>query len=190
MRPGTKSKPTALKQLAGTIETRDRRRGPEPIAPGALSDMAPPAHFTDSQKARWYQALRDAPRDVLRKIDADALAVFVLNAELIEIANAEQQKLDSRAGLRLLVRSYRDGLSLSPYVKLILKATPAMLRAAAELGFTPAARAGMTMKDDGGERTEEDARWDRLFELQKRTSRNDDSAAALAAAKPASSQPQ
>jgi phage terminase small subunit len=184
MKRGQRPKPTVLKQLARTIRSRDRQRGPEPVAVGYLADLAPPAHLSEAQLARWVQALRDAPASVLRKIDAEALTTFVLAGDILETANRAQQKIDQRGELPLLVKGDKGTMVPSPYIRIIRWMSAAVLRSAAELGFSPAARAGMATDPNAADR--DDDGWSEFKWLQRRANEEDTKYRALAAAKPPS----
>lgn len=145
-----KPKPTALHNLHGTANTtRMKSRRDEPVAPGSIGD--PPAHLSDDQKADWIFAVRNAPGGVVGAIDRWALEVFIVAADHHRIANREQQKLDVGNALPLLTQTNqshdKDGkvtgggnIIQSPYLGIMSTAGARMLKAAAELGFTPAAR--------------------------------------------------
>jgi hypothetical protein len=180
---GPPRKPTMLKELAGTMHTRDRRRGPEPLAPGELGD--PPASFSEAQQAKWYEALAAAPPGLLRKIDGQVLAAFVLAGELVEQANIHQEEMNKVSGkLPLLVRGSHNAVALSPYVKLKLRAIPLLLRAAAECGFSPASRTALVAGVAPAEGDDADAaRW-RLWD--EVTEKIEDNPARLLAMQPAS----
>ena len=184
MRRGPRSQPTELHKLRRTFRGDRHGKRLEPLAPGEL--LEPPAHLTAGQRARWDQALRDAPRDVLRKVDAEALTAFVVAGDLVEAANRAQTVLDrDKQDLGKLVARGDKGVAvLSPYVKLLLRAVPLLLRAAAELGFSPAARAGMTIKEP---EMLEMARWIEVMQLSERKVRAD---AELLDIPPTSAQPQ
>jgi phage terminase small subunit len=187
MRRGPKSKPTVLHRVRGTYRPHRHENRLEPQAPGELTLEEPPAHFTAPQRERWHQVLKDAPRGILCRIDGAALAAFVTAADLLEQASRAQAKLAETATAPLLVRGDKGVLTLSPFVKLQLKAIPLLLRAAAECGFTPTARAGMKIDDGAGRiSTTESARWALFDSLGPKKSNQAD----LLAAKPASAQPQ
>jgi phage terminase small subunit len=188
MKTGRKPKPTTLKRLHGTFNaTRDGRRKPEPLAPGDLAAEEPPAHLTDAQKARWRWALERAPRGILRSIDREALVAFVVAGDLVEQANAAQQLHDRGKQLPFLTKGDRGQPMLSPYVKLMLRAVPMLLRAASELAFTPVSRVSMTIDDGAGKSSAAEERWKLFDSLGPKKS---DQAKQLLAAKPASAQPQ
>jgi phage terminase small subunit len=181
MKAGRKPKPTVLHRLHHTYRPVRHDDRLEPIAPGELTD--PPAHLTGPQKTRWRQVLKDAPKSVLRKVDSEALTAFVIAADLVEQANIAQQALDNGKTLPFLAKSDKKLPTLSPYVKLLLRALPMLVRTASELGFTPAGR--VNVRVDQSTSTSASKRWLEFDEL-KRQAENE----TLLAAKPASPQPQ
>ena len=149
-RTGRKPKPTAMHDLHGTGQTtRHRARQNEPVAEGDLS--VPPDHLTADQKADWIYAVTHAPAGVLAACDQAAMEVFIVARDHHRIANKAQQQLDVGNALPLLTRTSevigKDGkvagggnIIPSPYLGIMSSAGQRMLRAAAELGFTPASR--------------------------------------------------
>ena len=130
---GRKPKPTKLKELAGNPGKRKIAAG-EPKPEGNLAE--PPDWMTDSQRAGWAYALAHAPRGLLKKIDRSALAIWVCAEDYHRQANQEQAALG-----RLLVKTEKNGVTVqSPYLPIINKQAQVMLKAAEQLGFTPAAR--------------------------------------------------
>ena len=120
---GPKPRPTTLKELHGTVRTPDRRRGPDALAPGVIGE--PPGHLTDAQKGRWVQAVRDAPANILRCIDGEILADFVIASEIAEQAIIAQRKLDEGANFPMLVKGDKHVIVVSPYYRLLFKAMEA-----------------------------------------------------------------
>jgi P27 family predicted phage terminase small subunit len=182
MKRGRRPKPTTLHRLHRTLRTRHADRI-EPLAPGELALEEPPAHLTEAQKARWRWALDRAPRNVLRTVDREALTAFCIAGDLVQQANVAQQALDIGKVLPFLTKSDKGRPTLSPYVRLMLRALPMLLRAAAECGFTPASRAGMSI-DQSASVTKRTV-WTEFDELKEAALAED-----LLAAKPASPQPQ
>jgi len=135
---GRPPKPTALHRLQGTYHTgKHRDRAREPVAEGEL-DEAPP-WFTPAQREVWRYALDNAPKGVLKKIDLSVLMAWVDAFDRHRIAMEMQAKLDQDASLKLLIRT-PQGLISSPYNEILDATGKKMMRAVAELGFSPAAR--------------------------------------------------
>ena len=136
---GRRPKPTALHRLQGTFHTgkHGRDRANEPIAEGDL--YAAPKGLTPSQRASWRYAVAHAPRSVLKKIDRSMLRIWVEADDRHSIAMEMQTLIDRDATLKLLVRG-PGGLKSSPYNKILKETAETMIRAAQDLGFSPAAR--------------------------------------------------
>jgi phage terminase small subunit len=141
--PGRKPTPTGLHRLKGTFNpTRHGRdRAGEPVAEGELGGLGAPDWMSATQQELWRHAIAHAPRGILKHIDHGALVSWVLAADRERIAAVTQQRLDEGKDLPMLVRTGRGNLfGQSPYIGIIHRASLVKLRAAAELGFTPASR--------------------------------------------------
>lgn len=137
---GRKPKPTALHKLQGTYNvTEHRHRETEPQAPGDLL-AEPPDWLTETQKMAWRYAVQNAPLDVLKAIDLGVLAVWVVAFDQHRTAVMMQDKTDATNALPLLAKDRHGGAVVSPYVGIANRAGLRMLRAASEMGFTPASR--------------------------------------------------
>jgi phage terminase small subunit len=154
---GPRPQPTTLKALRGTIRTPDRRRGPDALAPAGR--LVAPKYFTAVMRKRWRQILRDAPLNVLRPIDSAILTDFVVNEALAEQALAE-------CGGELVVQGEK-AKARNPYLLVYFKAIEAKRAAMRELGFTPSARVGLPI-DDNGAPDPGDGRWQQLLALAER----------------------
>jgi P27 family predicted phage terminase small subunit len=140
-RPGPKPTPTALHRLRGTFNAtrHGRDRAGEPEAVGTL-DIDAPEWMSPGQRESWAYAMAHAPAGLLKPIDRAVLAVWVEAEDRHRVAMIQQAKLDVGSSLPLLTKG-RDGQpSPSPYLRIIRQAADTMLRAAGELGFSPAAR--------------------------------------------------
>lgn len=134
---GRKPTPTHLKLLRGSTK-RIRKDGIEPVPKGDLS--APPDWFSDAQKETWEYAIQHAPAGLLRHLDRDALGVWVVAHDLWKRASMAQAKLDAGKELPFLTKTPNGMAQQSPYVGIISKQSQIMLKAASEIGFTPASR--------------------------------------------------
>ena len=131
---GRKAKPASLKILRMTAKKADRLVARQLETPGDLKDA--PDWFTPAQRGDWDYAIANAPRDVLRKIDKAVLAAFIVAADVHRQAS---MALQSTA---LLVKTPAAQLLMqNPYLPIINRQMLLMIRAAAELGFTPCSRA-------------------------------------------------
>jgi P27 family predicted phage terminase small subunit len=148
--PGRRPKPTALHKLQGTFNVTDhgRARAREPVPAGELDD--PPPGLTASQQAGWRYAVENMPRGVLKRIDRGVLTIWIEAEDRHHTAMTMQAKLDQDATLKLLVRT-PQGLAPSPYNDILDKTAKTMFRAAAELGFSPAARPRIHVAPEPGE---------------------------------------
>lgn len=135
---GRKPKPTALHKLSGTLNaTRHKERDREPVAEGDLD--APPDWMSDGQRESWRYAIEHAPSGVLKRIDRGVLAVWVQAEDMHRIASIAQMRVDVGADTPLLTLG-KEGLKPSPYVGILNRTAMVMMKAAAEMGFTPTSR--------------------------------------------------
>ncbi len=131
-RSGRKRKPSLLHQLHGNPGKRPLPKL-EPKPTGKLAE--PPPWLTESMQEGWRYAIASAPPGLLRLIDRGALLVWVV-AE-----NLHRQAVQKQSLLELVVRAPVSGQPIqSPYLPIINRQALIMLRAAAELGFSPASR--------------------------------------------------
>lgn len=122
-----------LKELAGNPGKRKLPRN-EPKAKGDLADA--PEWMSEQQKAGWAYAMAHAPRSLLKRIDRSALAIWVVAEDFHRQAVTEQNSLG-----RLLIKTEKSGATIqSPYLAVVNRQALIMLKAAQELGFSPAAR--------------------------------------------------
>jgi P27 family predicted phage terminase small subunit len=117
---------------AGTLRKARhlRDRAGEAIAEGGLD--RPPAGLTAAQRGAWRYTLQNAPAGVLKKIDRGLLCVWTE-------AETRHRLATKLMGEELVVMT-EAGPVPSPYIAIIDKAGRTMLRAAAELGFSPSSR--------------------------------------------------
>jgi P27 family predicted phage terminase small subunit len=138
---GRKPVPTDLHKLRGTLNpTRHGKgRAGEPEVVGDLP-AAPPDWMSEAQQAGWRHAVEHAPRGILKPIDAGILAVWVAAEERHRTAAMMQAQLDQGTKLPLLTKT-KDGTAVaSPYLGIMNRSAALMIKAASELGFSPAAR--------------------------------------------------
>lgn len=140
---GAKPKPTHLKLLAGNPGKRPLNRN-EPQPQGDLHDA--PDWLTDEQKACWTYAIANAPEGMLRRLDRSAMTAFVVAEDLHRQASIAVGKFG------LITKSPTKGEPMqNPYLPIINRQAQIMLKAAAELGFTPSSRSRVTVNKDDGE---------------------------------------
>jgi P27 family predicted phage terminase small subunit len=142
---GRKPKPTHLHLIEGTTHvTRHRGRAREPKPVGELVD--PPGWMSASQKDVWRYALEHAPCGLLKKLDGSALTVWVIACDLHRQASEQLANLGA-AGL--LYKTPANGtLIQSPLVGMVNRQAQIMLKAASELGFSPASRGRVSVDAD------------------------------------------
>ena len=147
---GAKPKPTHLKLIEGNPGKRKLNRN-EPKPQGDLCDA--PDWLTDEQKAGWTYAISNAPAGLMKRLDRAALTAFVVAEDMHRQASVAVGKFG------LITKSPSKGEPMqNPYLPIINRQAQIMLKAAAELGFTPSSRSRVEIV--GGE-TEDPA--DRFF---------------------------
>lgn len=147
---GAKPKPTHLKLIEGNPGKRKLNRN-EPKPQGDLCDA--PDWLTDEQKAGWSYAISNAPAGLMKRLDRAALTAFVVAEDMHRQASVAVGKFG------LITKSPSKGEPMqNPYLPIINRQAQIMLKAAAELGFTPSSRSRVEIV--GGE-TEDPA--DRFF---------------------------
>lgn len=148
--PGPKPKPTHLKILAGNPGKRALPKN-EPKPVGELSE--PPPWFTESQKEGWNYAIKNAPPGLLKNLDRSVLSVWVVSEDL------HRQASEKIAAFGMITKSPDKGVPMqNPFLPILNKQAQIMLKAAGDLGFTPAGRTRIAV-GDGGESEEEEKRF-------------------------------
>jgi len=145
MAKGRKQTPTNLKLLARNPGKRDLAPPPQTDAPGSVG--GPPDWLTESQKKVWEIGLESAPLGVLKKIDTAVFLIWVVACDRFAQANKELQT----QGLTDV--GAMGGPIQNPLVSIVNKQSEIMIKAAAEMGFTPASRSRVGSGSDGGEKT-------------------------------------
>ena len=143
-------KPTHLKVVMGNPGNRPLNKR-EPIPVGKLK--AAPSWMSTTQKEAWDYALVNAPSGLLKMLDQSALVVWVIAQDAHRVA-----ALDI-ADRGVVTKSTRGEEVINPAVNVQVKQAAIMLRASAELGFSPASRSKIQVSD--GEETEDPA--DKFF---------------------------
>jgi len=137
---GRKPVPTHLKRLHGNPGKRPINEH-EPVPEGDLH--AAPTWLSDSQREGWAYAVTKSPHGLLKHLDRSVLAIWVVAEDL----HREAAEKISQYGL--LTKSPNAGLPLqSPYLAILNKQAQIMLKAAAELGFTPSSRSRVQIVPD------------------------------------------
>jgi P27 family predicted phage terminase small subunit len=108
----------------------------EPIPVGALRE--PPDWFSESQKAGWRYAIEHAPFGLLKRLDRSALVAWAVAED------AHRQAAEKVQQHGMLVKTAQGTPIQSPYVGIMNRQANIMLRAIAQLGFSPSSRAGVS----------------------------------------------
>ncbi len=133
MRTGRKPVPAVLKQLHG-FPGHHKKVGIEPEGRGSIS---PPAWFDAAQRAQWKYAIKHAPFGLLTGTDREVLAIWCVAAVEHARAVLEVRKLGQ------VVKTREGNAVQNPFLSIVNRQAVIMLRAGAELGFSPAARASL-----------------------------------------------
>ena len=121
-----------LKELEGNPGKRPLNNA-EPKPEGDL--YAAPEWMSDTQREGWAYAITNAPYGLLKQLDRSMLAIWVVAEDL------HREAAEKIAQYGLLTKSPNAGLPLqSPYLAILNKQAQIMLKAGAELGFSPASR--------------------------------------------------
>lgn len=150
MTRGRKPKPTALKLVGGNAGKRVLNKN-EPKPTGNLYD--PPDWLTEKQVEGWCYAIESAPYGLLKRLDRSTLVAWVIAEDL------HRQAVEKLNGGALLIKTPNGMPVQSPYLAIVNKQAAIMIKAASEMGFTPASRSRVEV--DGGEQEEDPA--DRYF---------------------------
>jgi P27 family predicted phage terminase small subunit len=91
--------------------------------------------LSDSQREGWAYAITNSPHGLLKQLDRAVLAIWVVAEDL------QREAAEKIGQYGLLTKSPNAGMPLqSPYLAILNKQAQIMLKAAAELGFTPSSR--------------------------------------------------
>lgn len=137
--PGPPRKPTALKLVEGNPGKRPLNKR-EPKPKGNLYD--PPDWLNEAQRKGWEYAIECAPYGLLKRVDRSTLTAWVV-AE-----NLHRQATEKLNGGAMLIKTPNGMPVQSPYLSIINKQAMIMLKAASEMGFTPASRSRVEVDED------------------------------------------
>lgn len=126
--------PKVLKILRGNP---GRRPLTEKEADGVGALWAPPAWFNSKQREQWDYALEHAPAGLLTGTDREVLVIWCLAC--VEYAEAA---LHVRVEGQVVITSNGNPVQ-NPYLSVMNKQALIMLKAGAEMGFSPASRASL-----------------------------------------------
>lgn len=141
---GRKPKPSYLRALDGNAGRRPGNTD-EPIPAKPLEASEPPQWMDGQQAAAWRYAMEHAPDGMLRSLDRSVLAAWVVAECLHSDAATRVQKL----GTILKSKEQKNAAGevvgggvpyQNPWLAVLNKQALIMMKAAAELGFTPSSR--------------------------------------------------
>lgn len=128
---GRKPIPTRLRIISGNRGHRPLNLN-EPQAEGELKTA--PKWMTAEQKKIWRYAIRHAPAELLRLIDQSALVTWVVACD------QHRQAALRLSETGMLIKTPNGMPMPSPYLHILNRQAQIMLRAAEQLGFSPASR--------------------------------------------------
>ena len=135
---GRKPKPTWLKVIGGNPGRRPLNFA-EPKPEGDLP--TPPEWLTPRQRGIWETAIAGAPAGLLRRVDESVFLVWVVAKDL------HQSAAEKIAQSGTIVRMPNSNMAVqSPWVAVLNKQAQIMLKASAEMGFTPSSRARVRLE--------------------------------------------
>jgi P27 family predicted phage terminase small subunit len=131
---GRKPKPRHLRQLHGNPSKLPPALD-EPEGVGIL--RAPPDWFDDEQRLQWHYAIENAPPGLLTDTDREVLIVWTVAC--IEHAKATQEVRK----LGQVVKTKEGSAIQNPFLPIVNRQALIMMRAGAEMGFSPSSRASI-----------------------------------------------
>jgi len=143
---GRKPKPSHLKAVAGNPGKRPLNKN-EPQVVQELSD--PPDWFDELQMQYWRNAINTAPKGLLGTMDREILTVWICAAVMHRKAVVAQTMVDQGKAAPMLTKTPNGMPVQSPYIGIINKQAQIMIKAAAEMGFTPSSRSRISVKEPG-----------------------------------------
>ena len=144
--------------MSGT-QRKHRANPAEPQPAGEL--LAPPEQMTDAQKEIWRYAIGNAPKGLLRFLDRDLFASWVMAVAEINLAEATlviegpvvKKGGDQRITINpdgTQVKTVRSASMVpSPWTRIRNDAFQRMVKATSELGFSPTSRSRISLTDSG-----------------------------------------
>ncbi len=140
MKPGPKPTPTALKVIAGNPGHRPLNKD-EPVPTSHLE--GPPDWMSAAQKQIWIKVLEEAPKNLLKNCDESLFCTWVVACDL------HKQASEAVNTSGLIVKSPVKGEPMqNPYLAIINRQAMIMMKAAAEMGFTPSSRSRIVIKKE------------------------------------------
>lgn len=140
---GRKPKPSYLRALDGNAGKRPTNEQ-EPVPAEPLKGEEPPPWMDGAQAAAWRYAMEHAPAGMLRSLDRSVLAAWVVAEVLHADAATRVQKLGT------ILKSKEGQPYHNPWLAVLNKQALIMMKAAAELGFTPSSRSRVKVEKPKG----------------------------------------
>lgn len=139
---GRKPTPSHLRVLTGTKGKIPLDRN-QPKPQGDLFE--PPGDLIAQAIPFWNEAIADAPRGLLKRLDKRCLAIWATAAWMHSDAAAKVARSAT------VVQSPTGQVYQHPSLSIMNRQALIMLRAAAEMGFTPSSRTriNVSREDDG-----------------------------------------
>jgi len=137
---GPRPTPTHLRLLRGG-RIRNRKNKAEPKPSGELQD--PPAGLPHQAVPFWQRAIESAPAGLLKRLDTSVLRIWAVAAWLHDDAARHVETEGS------LLRGKEGGPYQNPAVSILNRQAMIMMRAASEMGFTPASRTRVAIEPGG-----------------------------------------
>lgn len=134
---GRKPTATVIKLATGNPGKRALNHN-EPKPAGDLKD--PPAWLTKGQKEGWRYAIKNAPPGLLKRLDRSLMVAWVVAEDMHRRAARAIEKEG-------MLAIYESGPQQSPWVAILNKQAQIMMKAAADLGFSPSSRSRIQVAD-------------------------------------------
>jgi P27 family predicted phage terminase small subunit len=143
-----KPKPTHLKLLQGNPGRRPLNKN-EPTPKKRIS-RKPPKYLTPLEREIWEDTMAEVPRGMVRKLDMNSFETFVTSYAEFREACQEMH------GEPLVIETPGGLVKPNPLLTVKREAAKMMLRAAAELGFTPSSRSKISVDPNAKDDEEDD----------------------------------
>jgi P27 family predicted phage terminase small subunit len=135
---GPKPVPLELRELRGNPR---QHAVPTDVPEGEGVLFEAPEWMDEEQRLQWDYALEHAPYGLLTATDREVLAIWCVAA--VEYARAVAQV---RANPQV-VRTKEGNAIQNPYIGIVNRQALIMMRAGAEMGFSPAARMSLALSE-------------------------------------------
>jgi P27 family predicted phage terminase small subunit len=128
---GRKPKPTHLHIVEGTVAAKHNPDEPMPDL-----DLGPPPNWMCAEeKELWQRVGREAPEGMLRSLDRSVLQVWVTACYQHTMATMHIREYG------MVVKNPRNGKAMeNPHVSIQVRMAVKLMKASAELGFSPTSR--------------------------------------------------